>query len=87
MDEYNAAYEQELENQMILLSHKDYSGIKAIEEEVGVSADEFINNFESEVSTSNFWERVKAATNNALKKTVRWGNDRQQDNERLNSTI
>ena len=48
------------------LYKKDFSGITAIEAETGMSAEEFINDFEQKYDTTHFWELVNKATKNAV---------------------
>lgn len=54
----------------------DYSGIRAVEEEVGMTANEYIARFEEKAGaelTDNLWARIKAATNYSLKKQLDGG--------------
>ena len=67
---------------------KDYSGITAIEQETGMSAPQFIANFESKIGTdelNQFWEAVRAATGNALRKSYEGGNISRETYEELRS--
>lgn len=48
------------------LENKDYAGVKAIEEEIGLYADEYIRDFEKLHDTTNLWNLINAATRNAL---------------------
>ena len=73
MDEYRLAREQFIEVALKKLAEKDYSGLKVIEEEVGVSAEEFIKDFESRIETEEFWKLINAATENALKTQLKNG--------------
>lgn len=49
----------------------DYAGVTAIEEEIGISADEYISDFENNVGNNHiadFWKKKNAATNYTLKR-------------------
>ena len=48
------------------LYKKDFSGITAIEAETGMSAEEFITDFEQKYDTTHFWELVNKANKNAV---------------------
>jgi hypothetical protein len=66
MDEYNATRQQYIEENIQRLEGKDYSGITAIEEETGKTAQEIIDEFESKHDVTKFWELINKATHNAL---------------------
>ncbi|NDV77853.1 LPD38 domain-containing protein [Dysgonomonas sp. 511] len=54
----------------------DYSGITAVQKEVGMSAEEFIAEFENKAGkklTDNFWKRVKDATKFSINKQLEGG--------------
>lgn len=51
----------------------DYSGITAVQEEVGISAEEFINEFEKRADVANFWKQIKKATSFSLQKQLEGG--------------
>jgi|GEM_PF-4079145 len=55
----------------------DFSGITAVQEEVEMSAEEFISDFEAKTGSQklldNFWGKVKEATSFALKKQLEGG--------------
>lgn len=54
----------------------DYSGITAVQEEIGMSADDFISEFENKADNKlvdDFWEKVKAATTYSLQKQKEGG--------------
>lgn len=54
----------------------DFSGITAVQEEVGMSAGEFISEFEDKAGselTDDFWKKIKAATSFSLQKQKEGG--------------
>lgn len=54
----------------------DYSGITAVQEEVGMSAEEFITEFENKAGkklTDNFWKKVKDTTQYSISKQLEGG--------------
>ena len=54
----------------------DYSGITAVQEEVGMSAEEFITEFENKAGkklTDNFWKKIKDTTQYSISKQLEGG--------------
>lgn len=52
---------------------KDYSGIKKLEEELGVTAIDYVDSFEKAHDTKNLWNTVNAATKETLRKQYESG--------------
>ena len=58
------------------LSNKDYSGVTAVKEEVGMTAEEYVEHIEGKISKQaidNFWTAVNNATNNSLDQAFKGG--------------
>lgn len=72
------AFEQQLPS--------DYSGVTAIEEEIGISADKYIADFEKNLGDdciSDFWKKKNAATNYTLKRIYESGGISKSEYDKL----
>lgn len=66
--ERNEYMKNKEEEALDLLDEKDYSGITAVQEEVEMSAEDYIKQFEEKSNTDSFWNAVKQATKYSLDK-------------------
>ncbi len=79
IDGYKAEHPKATAEQIAAFEAKlptDFSGVETVEEEVGKSAQEFIDEFEHKAGkdlTDNFWKKVNAATQFAIKKQLEGG--------------
>ena len=69
-EEYAATVNQKKEDALAKLADKDYSGITAIIDEVEMSAEDYIAQFENKSDTSKLWSAINAATGYSLDKAL-----------------